>query len=57
MEVIEYLNQFRMKPTDAAIFDKNITNANLRKTIYHDYPVMAKLWKKQLSRELSIEQE
>jgi hypothetical protein len=43
MEVIEYLNQFRMKPTDAAIFDKNITNANLRKTIYHDYPVMAKL--------------
>jgi len=43
MEVIEYLNQFRMKPTDAAIFDQNITGESLRKTIYHDYPVMAKL--------------
>lgn len=43
LSVIEYLGQFRMKPTDANIFDKATEIEDLRKSIYHEYPVMSKL--------------
>ena len=42
-EVMEYLGQFRKVPTNDDVFDNVGTVKDLRKTIFHDYPVMSKL--------------
>jgi hypothetical protein len=42
-EVISYLGEYRMKPTESQIFEKVASTPDLRKTVFHDFPVMAKL--------------
>lgn len=43
MQVIDYVGQFRKKPTDVKALEHISESPDLRKTIYHDYPVMSKL--------------
>ena len=43
LQIIEYLNQFRMKPMIETVLDMADENYDLRKILYHDFPVMSKL--------------
>lgn len=42
-DLIDFLGKFRQIPTEKEVFDKVGEVKELRKTIYHDYPVMSKL--------------
>lgn len=43
LQIIEYLNQFRMKPMIETVLDMADENYDLRKILYNEFPVMSKL--------------
>lgn len=43
VQMIDYVGQFRVKPTDQQVLEHISETTDLRKTIYQDYPVMSKL--------------
>lgn len=43
LELIDFVGQYRMKPSDASILEHVSEKEDYRKQIYHEFPIMSKL--------------
>lgn len=43
VKLIDHVGMFRMKPQDADILENTSQHENLRRKLFHDFPVMSKL--------------